>query len=208
MRYFSTVMLICVLTTLIGVGQEGEEVGTAVPSVDIATYATTSDDSAAADKDAAAATQEEEDRAEIRDGQGTIELKFAAEREEDIVNDDGEDERVRVPVTTILPGEAVIYTIHYLNIGHENVLETVITNPIPKGMAYIPESVLGEGVEIRFSVDGGETFDIPKHLTVKGKDDKVYIAEAPDYTHIRWLIGSPLPPQGEGLLSFRAELNR
>jgi uncharacterized repeat protein (TIGR01451 family) len=140
------------------------------------------------------------------DKESIVELKTVAEIEVEVINEDGEKEIQRVEATKVVPGDDVIYTIHYANVGEEPAENIVITDPIPEHMEYRAESASGEGTEITFSVDGGRTFDVPEKLVVEDREGEQRAAEAPDYTHIRWSLESPLSPEGIGNVGFTAKL--
>lgn len=138
--------------------------------------------------------------------EGHINLKTVAEVEKVIVNENGEKETIRVPAAKVIPGDEVIYTISYWNIGDEPAEKVVITDPIPEHMLYTGGNVSGEGMEITFSVDDGNTYDKPENLKVIGEDGKERKAILSEYTHIRWTMKRDLQPGEEGKVEFRAEL--
>jgi hypothetical protein len=82
----------------------------------------------------------------------------------------------------------------------------VITNPIPEQMRYLNQSAFGEKALITFSVDNGESFDLPGNLYVKDATGRRFAAQPDDYTHIRWKLQNPIPPQASGQVGFRAIL--
>lgn len=138
---------------------------------------------------------------------GAIELKNAAEVDVVSTNEKGvkETRRVDAAKTKVVPGDIVIYTIQYANIGNEPATNVNITNPVPEHTVYVDKSADGEGSVIEFSVDGGKTYGAATGLKVKdaGKSRK---AGAKDYTHIRWGFASPVKPGGKGSVSFRARV--
>ncbi len=137
---------------------------------------------------------------------GNIELKAVAEVEMEVINAKGEKELKRVPAARVVPGDFVIYTIYYANVGKEPADKVVITNPIPEHMRFEDGSASGEGTRITFSVDGGKRYDVPVNLTIVGADGKKRPAKGSDYTHIRWTLQKSLTPEEKGLVSFRAQL--
>jgi len=141
-------------------------------------------------------------------GQGAIELKSAAEVEVTIKNDKGEMEvkRVEAAKANVTPGDAVIFTTYYSNNGQEPASDIVINNPVPEHMFYIDGTAAGSGTKIEFSVDKGKSFGVPDKLKIKGVDGKERPAGPADYTHIRWTLSKPLPPEGKGSVSFRAKV--
>jgi len=142
----------------------------------------------------------------VADTGSIVELTTVAELEVEVINEDGEKEIQRVEAAKVVPGDEVIYTIHYANNGEMPVENVVITDPVPEHMLYLAGSAAGEGTSIAFSVDDGKTFAEPQELTVVGTDGKSRLAEASDYTHIRWILGGPLTPELKGHVGFRAQL--
>lgn len=139
---------------------------------------------------------------------GSLTLQMTAEKEIIVVNEKGEKEIKLIPVssTTVIPGDEVIYTIYYENIGKEPATDAVISNPLPEHMLYTNGSAEGKGTKVEFSVDGGRKFDIPENLKIKGADGKERLAGSADYTHVRWLLIKPVEPGSKGSVLFRAKV--
>jgi uncharacterized repeat protein (TIGR01451 family) len=140
------------------------------------------------------------------DQDGSIQLRTIAEVEVQILNEDGDVEIKRVEAAKVIPGDEVIYTIQYTNLGEQPAEDVVITDAIPEHMTYQAGSASGESTVIRFSVDGGKTYRAAGDLTVMGSDGQSRPATAADYTHIEWALQGPLAPTAEGSVSFRALL--
>jgi len=136
---------------------------------------------------------------------GHIELKMMVEQEVTVTDESGEKNVKRTGAKLVLPGDEVIYTIIYRNISKEEATGVVITNPIPEHMIYTAGSALGEDTEIVYSVDGVH-FDIADKLKVALPDGGERPATAEDYSHIRWIIKTPLPPGKKGDVSYHARL--
>jgi len=138
--------------------------------------------------------------------QGLIELKTIAEQELVVTRPDGTQETKRVQAERVVPGDEVIYTIRYQNVGKDPAEAVAITNPVPEHMEFrrvlddIPEHA-----ELTFSIDGGATFDQPAKLMV-ATDDGSRRARPDEYSHVRWTLREPLPPGASGQVSFRARL--
>ena len=137
---------------------------------------------------------------------GMIELDTVAEMEKEVINSKGEKERIRVPVTTAVPGDVIIYTLYYTNKGQEPADNVVIIDPIPEHMIYIQGSASGADTVITFSMDKGETYDLPEKLTITSANGFVRPARPSEYTHIRWTRQKALPAGQKGQVSFRARL--
>lgn len=137
---------------------------------------------------------------------GEVKLNVVAEVEVEVLNEDGQKEIQRVPAAKVVPGDVVFYTINYTNSGLEPAENFVITNPIPQHMVYLTESAKGENTEVTFSVDGGNSYDIPGNLTVADSEGTLAAATASNYTHIRWVLNEPVAPDETGIVTFTARL--
>jgi uncharacterized repeat protein (TIGR01451 family) len=133
-------------------------------------------------------------------------LKAVAEMEVEVINDDGQKEVKRVPAAKVVPGDVVIYTIYYTNNGAEAAENFVITNPVPEHMVYLASSAEGDNSEITFSVDGGNSYDVPGNLNIADPEGKPKAAKVSDYTHIRWAMIKPVAPEKTGHVNFKAQL--
>jgi uncharacterized repeat protein (TIGR01451 family) len=95
-----------------------------------------------------------------------------------------------VPAGRLEAGDEVHYTVRLRNPGNSPVTDAQVTKRMPFGLHYVPGSATGPSCDIEFSADGGRTF------TARPKEG--------DYTHVRWTMRRPLPPQSTALLRFRA----
>ncbi|MBT8132834.1 MAG: DUF11 domain-containing protein [Gammaproteobacteria bacterium] len=137
---------------------------------------------------------------------GDLALQTVAEKEELVVNEQGETESRLTPITTVVPGDVVVYTITFSNNGKEHADTVMITDPVPDQMRYIEGSAFGGGTDILFSVDGAESFAQADDLVVVDAAGNTRSARAEDYTHIRWTMRNPLPPGKRGIARFKARL--
>jgi uncharacterized repeat protein (TIGR01451 family) len=135
-----------------------------------------------------------------------VEIRTLAEVEVEIVAQGGEKEIQRMEAAKVIPGDEVIYTIHYANVGGEPAENIVITDPIPEHMLYLEGSASGEGSVVTFSVDDGKSFDVEGNLKVPVEDGSERPAEPSDYTHVKWTLERELEPEAEGFVTFRAQL--
>ncbi len=133
-------------------------------------------------------------------------LKIMVEQEVTVTNEKGEKETRRVAANKIVPGDEVIYTIHYLNSSSAPAKGVFITIPVAEHTRYRNESARGADTEITFSVDGGKHFAAPDHLAVPVGNGRQRPATAADYTHIKWKFNAPVPPGASGAVSYRAVL--
>ena len=141
----------------------------------------------------------------IAQEQGHLNVMTTVQKEEVTVNDAGEAETSLVPVETVIPGDRVIYTITFQNIGDEPAGDVVITNPIADSLTYVDGSAFGPGTEIQFSIDGGNSFANRDALTI-AENGAVRPAEAKDFTHIRWVMQQQLAVGAQGMARFSAVL--
>lgn len=137
--------------------------------------------------------------------QSHLEVQTTVQKQEVFVNAQGEEETRLVPADTVLPGETVFYTITFTNVSDEVADRVVITNPIDESLVYLDGSAFGAGMDIVFSVDGGETFAAASELTVT-EDGEVRAAEPRDFTHVRWVMRNDLAAGAQGTARFAAVL--
>ena len=137
---------------------------------------------------------------------GHIQLQSVVEVEQQIMNAEGKMEIKKVPAEKVIPGTEVIFTQRYKNISKETAESAVITNPVPEHMIYRDGSAQGEGARVTFSVDNGQSYNIPAKLFVYDAAGRKFPARAKDYTHIRWTFTRSLPSGDTGEVSFRAIL--
>lgn len=134
-----------------------------------------------------------------------VQLSSAAFHEKEVVAN-GKKSVKREPLANAVPGQEIIYVITYRNTGTEPVQNVVVNNPVPKELAYVANSALGNNTRFEASVDGGKTFGVFSQLTVKAADGKVRAVNGADVTHLRWTLTAPLKAGGEGDVSYRAVL--
>ena len=137
-------------------------------------------------------------------GQKDIVLKIEGQMEQAYTDAKGNPAKRLVPLTKILPGDEIVYTISFNNVGKQLTSDVVINDPIPADVAYRDGTAFGPGTEIEFSADGGKSFGKPAALKVKGADGKERAATASDYTHIRWQMLAAVAPGQKGFVRFRA----
>ena len=134
-----------------------------------------------------------------------LDVQTTVHKQEVVVNDAGEEEKRLIEAELVLPGETVFYTITFTNVSDEVADRVVITNPISENLVYLDGSAFGAGMDIVFSVDGGETFATAGDLTVT-EDGETRAAEAKDFTHVRWVMRNDLAAGAQGTARFAAVL--
>ena len=103
---------------------------------------------------------------------GTIELRSEAEVEVSLTLEDGTQAIRRVPATKVIPGDEVIFTLHYHNYGTKPAEEVFLTNPIPQHMQLKGAPDLPAGPAITYSIDGGLSYGSMSQLKVIDSDGK------------------------------------
>jgi len=112
----------------------------------------------------------------------------------------------RVPVETTHPGDVLVYTLTYRNVGQTGTPEVTLVDPVPKGTVYVLASAAGKDAEIACSVDGGSAWQKePAVMPVLQPDGtkKQVPVPADRYTHLRWVIKKPCPPGQSGAVTFK-----
>lgn len=136
----------------------------------------------------------------------SLDVRTVVQKEEVVVNDEGQTEKRLVAAESVVPGEQVFYTITFTNVGAEPAEHVVITNPIATELTYVDGSAFGPGMDVVFSVDGGVTFAPAGELTIT-EAGEVRDATPEDFTHIRWALRSDLDTGSQGMARFAAVLN-
>jgi uncharacterized repeat protein (TIGR01451 family) len=137
---------------------------------------------------------------------GTVTLDMESAMEKVETGKDGKQVTRLVPVTKVVPGDEVIYTINYRNDGREVANPVVISNALPKEMSFRDGTAFGAGATITFSVDGGKTFGPAEALRMPLPNGGTRPATGADYTNIRFLINNPVAPGQKGFVRYRAQL--
>ena len=136
---------------------------------------------------------------------GSLNVTTTVQKQVVTVNDAGESETQLVAATTVVPGETVVYTITFQNIGDEAASNVVITNPIAETLTYVDGSAFGPGTEIRFSTDGGQSFAAANELNVEDGGE-LRPAGPEDFTHVQWVMQNELAVGAQGIARFMAVL--
>src|SRR5688572_2199214 len=90
----------------------------------------------------------------VAQDKGCIELKTAAETEQEYVNEQGQKALRLVPAGKVVPGNDVVWTVTARNICSAAAADIVIANPVPEHMSYVVDSAMGVGADITYSLDG------------------------------------------------------
>jgi uncharacterized repeat protein (TIGR01451 family) len=137
--------------------------------------------------------------------EGCIELKTTAQVEKEVVNDKGEKTKVLVDAGKVVPGTEVVWTVTANNVCKQASDGVTINNAVPEHMTLVPNSAIGPGSDITFSVDGKQ-FAPAGQLTVT-ENGAARPARAEEFKHIRWQLKASLQPGASAFGRFRAVLN-
>ena len=99
----------------------------------------------------------------------------------------------------VVPGDRLLFTNSYHNLGQDEVTGFVVNNAVPKSVTFV--ELLDNWAMV--SVDGGKNFGKLSDLSVTDAEQESRPAIAADVTHIRWVLSSPIAPGASGELSFR-----
>jgi uncharacterized repeat protein (TIGR01451 family) len=137
--------------------------------------------------------------------QGALEVQTLVQKIVETVDaTTGETTTELVPVDTALPGDEVVYTVTFKNLGASTADNIQITNPIPQQMRYVEGTAFGPGTSVVYSIDGGASYAAANQLRITQADGEERPAEPADYTHIRWALNAPLEAGEHSFARFRA----
>jgi uncharacterized repeat protein (TIGR01451 family) len=111
-----------------------------------------------------------------------------------------------IPADRVVSGDTIFYTLEVRNTAPSAVARPVVTYAVPEHTIYMPDSAVGPGTEVTYSVDAGRSFDAPESLRVRETGGEVRAATAADYTHIRWQLKNALKANSVAFVRFRARV--
>jgi hypothetical protein len=136
-----------------------------------------------------------------------IKLEKAVFEEQIAIDTLGIKSKKLVPILgkAVRSGAILIYLNRLTNISRITKQDIVVVNPIPFKTAYLRGSATCEGAcQIKFSIDGGKSFDYGENLyVVYGKGKRV--AQGHEYTHIQFLFPS-LSSFSKRRMAFKSRL--
>ncbi|NND58866.1 MAG: DUF11 domain-containing protein [Gammaproteobacteria bacterium] len=141
----------------------------------------------------------------LAQGNGHLEVTTIVQKEIFVETEEGETTTQLVEAQSVVPGEKVVYTITFKNVGDAAAENVVITNPISESLTYVAGSASNGSMRTEFSADGGKTFGLASELRVVDGDME-RPAATQDYTHVRWIMQTQLEVGAEGSASFAAVL--
>lgn len=143
--------------------------------------------------------------AALAQSKGHLEVTTIVQKEIVVEKDDGKTVTQLVEAQSVVPGEKVVYTITFKNVGDAAAENVVITNPISESLTYVAGSASNGSMQVEFSVDGGKTFAAASELRIFDNDVE-RPATTQDYSHVRWVMKDELEVGAEGSASFAAVL--
>ena len=122
------------------------------------------------------------------------------------LDNQGQARLVAITPDSIVPGDRILYTTRVQNNSAQASDNITITNPIPPQVSYLAGTAQGDNCDIVYSVDGGGSWGKPRQLKVRMTDGQWRMAQASEYTHIRWQYQSALAAQQSSEISYQAKL--
>lgn len=99
----------------------------------------------------------------------------------------------------VVPGDQLVFVVRYKNVGTQPASNFIVTNPIPRAVAF---SGTMDGTEV-VSVDGGKSWGVMSQLKVAKPDGTFRQALPADVTHLKWNMNQTLAAGSAGKLVFR-----
>jgi uncharacterized repeat protein (TIGR01451 family) len=96
----------------------------------------------------------------------------------------------RSPATSAKPGELVVYTARYRNVGKDAARALVLTVPVPPGMDYQGAQAAEKPVPTLASLDGKTYAPIPLTRKVRDAQGREMVQQVPlaEYRFLRWNV--------------------
>lgn len=132
-----------------------------------------------------------------------IATELIAEVRENVSTTPGREIYRFVPARMLEQGQVVYYTLRITNQTSVPLRNVAVVQPVPANTAYVADSASGPGAAVSFSVDGGLSYGPADSLRVEVEGSR-QLAQAAQYTHIRWQLRNPLAPGATALARFRA----
>ena len=133
-----------------------------------------------------------------------LRVEIDVQREVREVNRKGEARLVRRPVGVTKPGDVLVYTLRYRNVGTGPAVGATLSDPIPDGTVLVPGSVEAAPAHVLYSLDG-KTYSarpIVRRTNASGVEEEVD-APAELVRHIRVALPDELPAGSSGSTSFK-----
>lgn len=112
---------------------------------------------------------------------------------------DGTVRTVLSPAKRAAPGQTLVVVVDYRNPAAKPASNVVVTNPLPRAMAF--SSTADDSAQV--SIDGGKSWGRLEEIRVTDREGVVRQATPEDVTHVRWRLSGSVPAGGSGKVSFR-----
>ena len=138
------------------------------------------------------------------DEQSEVATELVAEVRENVSTTPGREVYRYAPARLLEQGQVVYYTLRITNQTTVPLRNVAVVQPVPANTTYVADSASGPGAAVSFSVDGGKTYAPADSLMIETEGGTKQLAQASQYTHIRWQLRNPLAPGATALARFRA----
>jgi len=94
-----------------------------------------------------------------------------------------------VKPTKVVPGTIIKYVDTITNDSNETIKNVKITNPINENLFLLKDTINSKAkYSVKFSIDGGKSFDEANKLFIKTKDGKKVLATYKDYNALMFNV--------------------
>ena len=135
-----------------------------------------------------------------------MEATQTIEREVSVTQADGSVMLSRAPADLVKPGDALIYTLDFVNTEAEPVSGIKMAMPVPAEVRFVETVTALRDSTVSYSADGGQSFSSMDTLQVATASGGQRPATADDVTHVRWSIDRAIEVGEQGTVAFRAQL--
>ncbi len=135
-----------------------------------------------------------------------MDAKQTIEREVSVTQADGSVLISRQPADLVKPGDALIYTLDFVNTESEAVTGINMAMPVPSEVRFVETVDALANSTVSYSIDGGQSYAGLDSLQVANADGTTRPASNDDITHVRWTIDRAIQVGEQGMVAFRGEL--
>jgi len=148
-----------------------------------------------------------EEKTAISMSTASYQLTVVKDKQGKIIKDkEGKPVKKWARISKVIPGTIIKYVDTVTNSTDEMIKDAKIANPINQNLIFVEGSASSKAkFTVRYSVDGGKSYAVPKKLFVIGKDKKKHPAQAKDYNAILFSVDE-VPAQSRVDVSFKVKL--
>lgn len=146
----------------------------------------------------------------VASAQAALQLEMSSAVQTESLDQQGNSITRYVSVDSVEPGSKVSYTINYENTGDQPANNSNVVGVIPENALFLEVLDNNSNSDIEFSVDQGENFSaLPFSfiLVDESGGETTTQAEPQYFTHIKFLITTPVAPGVSGNVSFLVQIN-